>query len=87
MTLRQQHVLLLHLNCNYDASHATAQGHMFLFPDYVCFDSRLINHETTITMPYTALAEVHFILRWIVLVLPLLASLCDRLSSLLHFSS
>ncbi len=34
------------------------QGHMFLFPDYVCFDSRLIGRETTITMPYAALAQV-----------------------------
>lgn len=34
------------------------QGHMFLFPDYVCFDSRLIARETTITMPYAALAQV-----------------------------
>ena len=44
-----------HVNCNHDAA---AQGHMFLFPDYVCFDSRLIARETTITMPYAALAQV-----------------------------
>ena len=45
-----------HVNCNHDAA---AQGHMFLFPDYVCFDSRLIARETTIAMPYAALAQVH----------------------------
>jgi hypothetical protein len=31
---------------------------MFLFPDFLCFDSRLIAHETTITIPYRVLAEV-----------------------------
>ncbi len=30
---------------------------MFLFPDYLCFDSRLIAHETTIAMPYATLAQ------------------------------
>lgn len=34
------------------------QGHMFLFPDYLCFDSRLIGHETIIAMPYSALSDV-----------------------------
>jgi hypothetical protein len=40
---------------------ALLQGHMLLFPDYLCFDSRLIAHETTITIPYSALLEVNLL--------------------------
>jgi hypothetical protein len=36
---------------------------MFLFPDFLCFDSRLIAHETTITIPYRLLAEVPRLMR------------------------